>query len=238
MKKMKIPAVFAGLAAAGFGLRYLVYALAVDGKNLIVSGHPALITLWVLTAAALALAALTAFRQKEEGALETIFSAGGFALLGHGLLGAGMLLTALLNPLPMPGLLGTLWKILGVLGAVCLLAAGFDRLRGKKPFFALYGPASLFFAVHVVAHYQIWCSNPQFTDYAFALLASMALCLTNYQLCAFSADLGSRRQLYLWALAGTVLCGAEMAQSMYPYLYLGGILFSLTALPTQAEQGR
>lgn len=225
MKKRKIPAMMAVLTAAGFVLRRLVYMTAVDGKNLIVTGHPAVIALWALTAAALALAAFGGWKQKEEA---LSYKAWVPALLGHGLLGVGAALAVLLNPLPMPGLLGLLWKILGMMSPVCLLLAGFQRMRGKMPFFGLYAVVCLFFAVQVVAHYQIWCSNPQFTDYAFALLASVMLALQCYQLSAFPVELGNRKVLVMTALAAVYLCGAEIAQSLYPYLYLGGALFCLT----------
>lgn len=233
MNKQKLTSAFGALATAGYILRRLVYAGAVDGKNLIVSGHPFVIGLWVLTAAALMLAALAAWKQPKLAGFDENFAAHAPAFPGHGLLGVGMALTAALNPVPMPGLLGLLWKLLGLAGPVFLLAAGFARMQGKKPFFALYMPVCLFFAVHVVAHYQIWCSNPQFTDYAFALLASVALSLLAYQLSAFSADTGDRRQLYLWALAAVFLCGGELARSAEPCLYFGGILFCLTVLPRE-----
>lgn len=225
MKKVRFPALMVLLAVLGFGLRWLVYATAVDGKNLIVGGHPAVIALWVLTAAALALAAYGARKEPETA---PSYAGHAPAFLGHGLLGVAIGMTVLLNPLPMPGPLALIWKVLGLAAPVCLLAAGFERMRGKVPFFALYAAPSLFFTVHVVAHYQRWCANPQFTDYAFALLASVALALNCYQHAAFGADMGRRKMLTLTALAAVYLCGAEMASSLYPYLYLGGALFCLT----------
>lgn len=225
MKKMKCSAIMTALAAAGFILRRLVYLTAVDGKNLIVSGHPALVALWVLTAAALAVAVFGSWKQTGT---EISFASHGPAFIGHGMLAVAAAMTVLLNYAPMPGLMGQLWNILGFATAVCLLPAGFERMRGKKPFFALYIPPCLFFVVHVVAHYQLWCSNPQFTDYAFALLASVALALHCYQLTAFSAETGNKRMLVMTALAAVYLCGAELAAGGYPYLYLCGALFCLT----------
>lgn len=227
MKKMKLPAVMAALAAAGFGLRWLVYRTAVDGKNLIIAGHPVVIALWVLTAAALGLAAFAGWKQ-DQTAMER--GADAPAFLGHGLLAVGMAMAVLLNDAPTAGLLGTAWKILGLTGAVCLLVSGFDRMRGKVPFFALYGAPCLFFAVHVVAHYQLWCANPQFTDYAFALLAAVALAVHSYELAADCENLGNRKIFTATALAAVYLCGAEMAAGVYPYLYLGGAVFCLTDL--------
>ena len=224
MKKVKFSALMALPAAVGFILRRLVYLTAVDGKNLIVAGHPALLALWVLTAAALVLAAFGSVKQKEEA---LSWSAHAPAFLGHGLLGAAVAMTVLLN-VPMPGILGTVWKVLGLAGAVCLAAAGVQRMRGKLPFFGLYTVPSLFFTVHVVAHYQIWCSNPQFTDYAFGLLASVMLAMNCYHRAAFGAGSGSRKVLAFTGLAAVYLCGAEMAGSLYPWLYLAGALFCLT----------
>ena len=121
MKKMKFPAVVTALAVLGFGLRYLVYRTAVDEKNLITAGHPAVIALWVLTAAALALAAFGSRKQQKSG---LDYQAHAPAFLGHGMLGAAILLTVCLNPLPMPGLLGLVWKLLGLAAPVCLLLSG------------------------------------------------------------------------------------------------------------------
>lgn len=221
MKKRNLSALMVLLAAAGFFLRRMVYLVAVDEKNLIMDGHPAQTGLWVLTAAAMALAAFGAWKQKER-------EPGPAAFFGHGMLGVGLLLAVLGNSLPMPGLLGNLWKVLGLVSPVCLLTAGFLRMRGKTPFFGLYAVPCLFFVVSVVAHYQIWCSNPQFTDYAFALLACVMLALHSYQLAAASLDEGDKRMLVFTGLAAVFLCGAEMAQSLYPALYLGGALFCLT----------
>ena len=170
MKKIKLPAVLGILGAMGFVLRRMVYAAAVDGKNLIIAGHPVLTLLWAVTAAALALAAFGGWKAKETAPDYGPKSA---AFLGHGMVGVGILLSVWMNPVTAAGLPGLLWKILGLVSPVCMIAAGFARMRGKVPFFALYVLPCLFFAVHVIANYQIWCSNPQFTDYAFALLGSV-----------------------------------------------------------------
>lgn len=228
MKKMKVSAIMVPLAAAGCFLRRLVYMTAVDAKNLIISGHPAVTALWVLTAAALVLAVAISWKQKGN----SLAGANSLSFLGHGILATGMALAALLNPIVAPGVLGSLWKVLALAGAVCLLPAGFDRMRGKSPFFAFYAVPALFFLVNVVAHYQIWCSNPQFTDYAFALLGSVMLALHSYQMAALSLEEGNQKILVLTGLAAVYLCAAELFGSIHPYLYLGGALFALTNLET------
>lgn len=230
MKNRKWTGILGVLAAAGFALRRMVYAGAVDEKNLIVTGHPFVIALWALTAVALVLAAFAGWKQGGSGLFAEHFGASAPAFFGHGMLAAGVLVTAVLNEAAMPGLLGSLWKVLGLLTPVCLVLAGFDRLRGKMPFFGFYALACVFFAVHVVNHYQIWCREPQLAEYFFSLTAMVALTLFAYQQAAFSADTGSRRMLTFTGLAAVWLSVAELAGSMYPYLYVGVILYCLTAL--------
>lgn len=216
------------LAAAGFGLRYFVYRYAVDAKNLVVTTHPLVVALWVLTAVT-ALFLLLSLRHLEEDPVW--FPNGNAAFLSHGLLAVGMFCTVWLNASPTAGLLGILWKVLGFSGAAGLLWAGFDRLRGKEPFFGCYALVCLFALVHVVVHYQRWCSNPQLTDYGFDLLGTVALSFLSYHLSAHPLGLAGRK-VPTFAAGSLLFCYAvAMANGAYPYLNLGGWLFALTCLP-------
>lgn len=232
MKQAKQNKFLIPLAAAGFGLRYLVYRYAVDGKNLVISSHPLVIALWVLTVVTLGYL-IYAFYRKEE--TDNPFPVGSAAFFGHGLLGVGMACVVLLNEAPTPGLLGLFWEIFGLAGAVGLLSAGFQRLRGQEAFFGGYGLACLFALVHVVVHYQSWCSNPQLTDYGFDLLGTVALAFATYQLAALAVGLGKKKTLYLAAGCLAFCYAAAMAFGAYPYLNLGGIFFGLTCLPAAVK---
>lgn len=233
MKQAKKSKLLIPLTAAGFGLRYLVYRYAVDGKNLVISSHPLLLALWVLTVVTLGYL-VYAFCRKEER--DEPFPVGSAAFLSHGLLGVGMACVVLLNDTPTPGLLGLFWKLFGLAGAVGLLVAGFQRLQGKQAFFGGYGLACLFALVHVVVHYQLWCSNPQLTDYGFDLLGTVALAFATYQLAALAVGLGKKKTLYLAAGCLAFCYGAAMASGAYPYLNLGGIFFGLTCLPAAVKE--
>lgn len=231
MNRSKRNGILIPLAAAGFALRYLVYRYAVDEKNLVVTFHPLVITLWVLTLAALGYALYSALQEEKLDNVPLHFPASKSAFLGHGMLAAGMLCTAVLNPAPIAGLLGMLWKLFGILGGLGLLWAGGVRLTGKQPFFGCYGLPCLFALIHVVVHYQLWCSNPQLTDYGFDLLGTVALAFLTYHLSAFCAGLPKRRILSLSAPCLVFFYATAMAFGAYPHLNLGGFLFGLTCLP-------
>ena len=53
-----------GLVAAG--CRFLLYALGMDEKGLLVAGHPAAIALWIVTAGGILTAALAALTFRED----------------------------------------------------------------------------------------------------------------------------------------------------------------------------
>lgn len=219
------------LAAAGFALRYFVYRYAVDEKNLVVTFHPLVVALWVLTLAALGYALYCALGEEKLGNVPLRFPASKAAFLGHGMLAAGMLCAVLLNAAPTAGLLGLLWKLFGILGGLGLLWAGAARLTGKQPFFGCYAFACLFALIHVIVHYQLWCSNPQLTDYGFDLLGTVALAFLTYHLSAFCAGLPGSRMLSLSDACLVFFYATAMANGAYPYLNLGGFLFGLTCLP-------
>lgn len=231
MNSKKRNCILIPLAAAGFALRHFVYRYAVDEKNLVVTFHPLVVALWVLTVVVLGYALYSALREERFGNVPLHFPAGKAAFLGHGMLTAGMLCTVVLNPAPIAGLLGMLWKLFGILGGLCLLWAGAARLTGKQPFFGCYAFACLFALIHVIVHYQLWCSNPQLTDYGFDLLGTVALAFLTYHLSAFCAGLPKSRMLSLSDACLVFFYATAMANGAYPYLNLGGFLFGLTCLP-------
>lgn len=231
MNRSKRNGILIPLAAAGFALRYFVYRYAVDEKNLVVTSHPLVIALWVLTVVALLYFVWCIFRDEKLGNVPLHFPASKAAFLGHGLLAAGMLCTILLNVAPTAGLLGMLWKLFGILGGLGLIWAGAARLTGKQPFFGCYALPCLFALTHVVVHYQRWCSNPQLTDYGFDLLGTVALAFLTYHLAAFCAGLSGRKTMTLAAMCLVFFYASAMANGAYPYLNLGGFLFGLACLP-------
>ena len=246
MKKLlsphTLPAVTAGLGGIALILRRLLYLFATDEKGLLAANHPLSIALWVLTAVTLALIALYVRRLDGSNDYPDNFAPSIPAALGHILAATGMAVTVLFSRPSMGGYLGTAWTVLGYATPVCLLLAGFARMRGRKPFFLLHLIPTMFLVIHIIDHYQLWCGNPQLQDYVFTLFGTMALALFSFYTAGFAVDLGSRRMQLGMGLAAAYLSMAELACSQQPYLYLGGIVWALTGLchiyprPRQTEE--
>ena len=218
------------LGLAALALRMGLYAVATDAKGLLVRNHPLALVLSVLTGLALALVAFFAWKQKETDCSETGFAENMLAALGTVALGAGILVTVLLEGPVLSSNLVKVWWILGMAAPACLMLNAMLRLLGKRPLFLPLVAVCLFFLVHIVTRYQLWSANPQMQDYFYALLGAMALMFFGFYEASQAADCGNPRLRLGMGLAAVYLCAAELARSACPALYLGGILWVLSQL--------
>lgn len=241
MKKMMGICRVSVLGLIALVLRWQLYRTAVDEKGLLPRMHPLSIALLVLTTAVLLLIYFTVRKQEESADFEERRPRSVPAALGHALMAGSILTTVLAGGPQTLGYLAAVWKWLGITAPLCLILAGTDRMRGRKPSFLLHVVPCLFFVVHIVCHYQTWSGNPQMQDYVFALLGAMALMFFGFYTAAMEAGCGSRRMLLGMGLAAIYLCLAEVAHSAYPWLYLAGMLWVMTDLhslgtPVPAEK--
>lgn len=226
LKMNRLPAAVAGLGAVGLILRKNLYIYGMDVFNLLVDGHPLEMGLWLVTLLTAALILAAVWKKKGEAAAS--YPASFAAALGHIWMAAGILLTVLGR---MPnGLIGNLWKYLGIAAAPLLVWAGLSRAQGKQPNFLGYAAACLFFVFHLVSHYQSWCSNPQLQDFVFAFSGAVCLMLFAYYQAALAVGMGNTRLLWLAGLLSLYLCLVAASGGQYLYLYLGGAVWAGTGL--------
>lgn len=229
-KNSLLPMAVLALSAAAWWLRRQLYAVAVDGKGLLMANHPLEIALWAVVLAGAVLIAGVVSRLDGSRAYEDNFAASAPAALGHCLMGCTVLMMTLLYEVPMGGAVGRLWKLLGYLTAPAMIWGGFCRLKGRTPFFGIHAGLCMYLLLYLISCYQLWSSNPQLQDYVFELLAAVALVLFSYQCAAFEAGIGSRRKQLAMGLLAVLLCGAANFQARVPALYAGGCVWALTDL--------
>lgn len=218
---------------------------SVDERLLLVPGQPEQIALLVITAGMVLFLLLQVYRQKGTGKFGDNFTCPGPEAIGHFLLAAGILATAVTRAPKMGGVLGLLWQLLGYLTPVCLTAAGIARLRKQRPHFLLHMVVCLYFVFHVVNQFRAWSGTPQMMDYLFALFGSIGLILFAYYQTAFDIDTGKRRPMLYWGYLGIFLCLVELARSEFPLVYMGGVFWLTGCLASmthgaalEAEGGR
>lgn len=197
--------------AAGAFLRFRLYRVGIDEKNLLVRGHPLEAALWVCTALAAALVCILTLREKKIPALRPLPFA-----LSHLGAAAAIALTVLSGSLT--GSLAAFWKYTGLAAAALLVFAGLGAVRGKRPFFGGYAGASVFFALHLVCHYQSWCADPQLQNYFFSFAGILALMLFAYHHAAAAVG-RSTLGLRISGLLAAFFCFVSLSGTQYPLLY-------------------
>ena len=199
------------LAALVMGLacqigRWTLYRTAVDATGLLTAGTPLEWGSYALSVLAIGLFAAAAGKLREPEASSSSILAGLGQLIG----GLGLGWTAVRYSGEMPGLLGILWKILGIAAAICLLWSALQTFQKKTPhFLALLAPC-LFWLVHLIDNYRGWSGQPQLQSYLFALLATMAMALFTYYTAAEAAQMGKPRLRVFAGLSAGYLCLAAM----------------------------
>ena len=214
------------LGAVLLALRLRLYIVAVDEKNLLVSGHMLSWLIWAVTAAALILAVTAALRTKET---DTLPVSSPVAALGDGLFAIAIAITVFAMGTP-ASVLEKVRMAAGYLCVPCLGYAAFCRAKGKPVFFGCFAVVCVFFALYLVSCYRLWSSNPQLQDYVFAMLTCAAVTIFAYQSAALAAGIGSK---CLWLAAGmlTVAFGiAAVCQAENGLLYMAAAGWALTGL--------
>lgn len=224
-----LPAIVTLCGGIGLLLRLQLYAVAVDGKNLLIPGHPLELLLLGLTAAVMAFIVIAAWPLYGSLRYSDNFPASKAGAVGGAAAAVGAGLTVLLAD-AQPGKLFLLWKLLGLLSALCLGLTAYCRLQGKRPHFLLHGAVSVFWLTHMICHYQRWSVNPQLQDYLYPLLASVALLMFSYYQTAFDVGSGKRRTLLAVGLAGAYFGIVSLSGSDTPLLYGGFAIWALTNL--------
>lgn len=236
---LKLSALCAGIACLFFRANYL--ATGVDSRGLLVAGHWANISSWLLTAAVILgifiavrtvctiawiLMSLQTCNAPEQ--YRIIFPASFLQAAGYLLAACGLLLSDI-SAVP-TGRLAQAEPVLRILAAAAMIIVAYCRLRGKKPLFLFHGTVCLYLALRMICLYQIWSADPQLQHYAFYLGAHVALMLLSYQLAAFDAHCGNHRTLWGWGLAGIYLCLAAIPGSQEPFFLLYNAVWCLTCL--------
>lgn len=225
MRPSRLPLLSLVCGAGALGLHQLLYVAALDEKNLLTAGHPVEITLWLLTAALAAMTVCAVRPLKGGGDYAANFPRSITAAAGGLAFGVCIVLTVLLQPAPMAGALGEIWRWLGLLAFLMLAWAGSRRLEGRTPSFVTHLALCTFLAAHLISHYRTWSGNPELQDYVFTLLGFVALLFYTYYHTAFDVGFNRRRLMLAAGLLSMYLLTVGMLDTPYWLLHLGGIIW-------------
>jgi len=222
-----LPHALAGLGAAAALLRLALLRFGVDSKGLLIPGHILDILSWIVTAAAVILVVLSVRKLDGSAVYPDNFAPSSPAAIGCTALAGGIASMVSLDAFMR---LEVIRNYLGLLAIPALLWLGICRIQGKKPFFLFHAVVCLYLTLHIVSHYQAWCSRPLLQNYFFPMAGSIGLALFAYYQTAFAVEMGSRRMQLGVGLLGAFACLAAAAGGEDTGLYLSGAIWMLTNL--------
>lgn len=226
----------AGLAA--MVLRWLLYAVTVDEKNLLPMLHPLEVLLWALTIAAAAFVIVRVRKLEGSNRYVDNFAPSAAGMAGAFVMAVGILVTVLTAQASFEGPVSLLWKAAGFLSVPGLAVVGLRRKQGKRPLFLCHFVVCVFFALYMVNRYQLWSGNPQLQDYFYSLSGSILLTLFAFYQAAFDVGSGKRRMQLAIGLLAAYSCMAALPHAESRALYLAGAVWTLTNLCTQTPVAR
>lgn len=224
-----LPLFSALMGAAAMLLRCGLYLLGTDSKGLLITGHPLSLLTWALTAAAVAVIAVTVRKRDGSQQYADNFAPSATAAIGAIVLAGGIAIT-IIGSWPAVTRLERIRDCLG-LGAVgALIWVSLRRFQGKQPCFLCHGLVCIYLIVYAISHYRPWCSRPQLQTVFFSVAGILLLCLFAYYQTAFDADMGSRRAQLFTGLTAGFFCLAALADGADLALFAGGAVWALTNL--------
>lgn len=229
LKSTQLPVLVLGIGGVCFALRWLLYRVAVDEKNLLLSGHPLEVVLWLLTAAAAAVTVTVVWKLDGSNRYVDNFRPSVESAAGDFLLAIGIAIT-LLSMGKSESNLERVRTIVGCLAAVSLVLAGISRFQGKRPFFAFHSLVCVFFAIYMLGCYRTWVGNPQLQDIVYELFGCVTLTLFSYYQASFDVGSGRRRMQLAMGLLAAFSCITALAHTEHWVLCLTAAIWTATNL--------
>ncbi len=234
MKKILNPAnlpwFVLGAGTIGIGLCLWLMSTGMDEKGLWVSGHPAVVLLWLLSAATIAVVIVLCMPLVEAPKYTFNFPSSPVDAIGDGILALGILAASILTLVDSADLLSSVIAIVGLLSAGLLALCAFYRWKGMQPMFLLRGFVCVFWVLRLISLYQRWSPEPQLQSYVFQLLANVCMMLSFYQRTAFDANYGNRRAHTIYHLNAIFFCCLSLIGSQDWFLYSVCILWAVADL--------
>lgn len=212
----------------GCGVRAWLYATGVDSKGLLISGHPGHFLVWGLTGIVMLLLLLGTKDLLQAPKYRFNFPARTFSAVGAALAAVGILIASITQIGEHGDGFATADIILGLLSAAALGFLSYCRLKGKHPTVIFHALICVYLMVHLVCQYRLWSADPQIQNYAFSLLSSVCIMLSNFYSATFDANEGRRRPHAFFHLASVYFCIVSLPYCEDPLFYLSMALWMFT----------
>lgn len=213
----------------GLVLQLTLYLTGFDEKGLLVTGHPAGVFLYILTALVLLALLLMVRSLNDIRKYSRLFPASLLSAIGCFAAAAGIVLTAVTEILKQHSFFTILSTVVALAAAAGLVLVGLCRRKGLCPDFGPHALLTVYFMIHLIAQFRVWSAEPQVLLCFFPLLSSIFLMLTAYHATCLDAQRGHRRWYAFCNQAALFFCCVSLVSSNWLF-YLSMALWVGTNL--------
>lgn len=207
LKKLLLYTPAAALGLWAMGLQNRILTTGFDHKGLLIGNNPDLMLLWGIVGVYAVLVLVLTRTLGGHGTYADNFPR--CALSGGVMIAAGLTMGFCGLNVMVPEAMDAAVLRMGV-GLVMLLCGVF-RILGKKPPFLADLLIGVYYAYSLLMRYTGWNADPHVQNYAFQLLAGVALMLFCVHRARFAGGYPERKRLVAAGFAGIFLCFVAMA---------------------------
>jgi hypothetical protein len=229
-KPSHLPFVTLAAGMLGLILRIWLKRTGTDGEGLLLPNHPAQILIYVLTALFLVYNLLCVRPLNAIKRYSDLFPEKWIPGIGCFFAAAGILTVIFRERTMRSDLVTAVCLWLGILSAICMIVLAVYRFRRRRPPCYFHVIITLFLMTHLISQYRLWSSDPQIQNYAFSLLSSVCIMLSNFYSAAFDANEGQRRPHAFFHLASVYFCLVSLPYCEDPLFYFSMALWMFTDL--------
>lgn len=238
-KNLLLPAIALSGGGLGLALRYWLLHTGRDDRGLLNPGHPAL---WLLTLVTVGVLTALFVCTKNPGGPGKYYDnfpkslAGGICAFGAA---AALFLNVMGLLMDHPDTLTAICAFAGLASVFALGFTGYCRMQKRRPSFLFHTVLCLYLMLRLLCRYQSWSGDPQPASYAWELVGTVCLMLAAYHRAEFDLNLGNRRRMQFFGLAGvffSIVCLADPNGKLF-FAAMGAWLLTnlctLTPLPEE-----
>lgn len=220
-----LPLFTLAVSLVGLLLSFVFYSTVNSAGELLDHRHPAGVFLLILSGLVLLFMLLAVRKIPTEGKLEALLPASPLRGVGCFIGTVGIAYCCIQNA-KFTDFLTIIALISGILGGVCLLFVGSQRMFRLPPHYLFYGILTVFFMFMGLVRCRQWGTETQVFRFFFGLIAQVLLLLTVFQYTAVCATGKNPRWLIYFSHAAIFFCCVAFPSHHDPF-YLTSALWLL-----------
>ena len=214
------------LGLLGAVAMWALFAFGTDDRGLLISFHPAALTVWLLTAVMI-VSLLALLRKMEDTAgHRRLFPESHLAAFGTLCAAVGILATVVESLTAMDEPIRIISGVLKLAAGIALIYLAWCRWKNVRGSFLAWVAVTAYMLLRIMFEYRSWSTQPEVLEFFFPLLASVCMVLAMYHRTAFCVKMGSRSQFLFFTQLGAFCCLVALPTEPAPF-YAGMALWAM-----------